>query len=750
LSDDGLYTDPVLVLDPGRHTAAIIRLDADREGRFLVTASHDKTVRVWAASDGRLLSTIRLPAGPGNVGKAYAAAISPDGTIVAAGGWTLIGDNDIYLFNRASGRLRHRVGGLPDVVLHLSFSQDGSRLAATLGSGGVRLIDPASGRVVAEDTDYGGQSYGAAFDEAGRLATTSYDGKLRLYDPALRLLRTVPAPGGRQPFGLAFSQGGKRLAVGYENGIRVDVLDGATMQHLLTPDSKGVDNGDLGRVAWSADGANLYAAGRWLPANGRRLRRWPEGGRGAPVDVALSRNTVMSLRPLPEGRLAFAAGDPRLGVLGGDGRERWSLGPAGADFRDQLRTLAVSADGVLVRFGYEYGGRSPALLRLTERRLVPEGSAEGLAAARVEAPGLAVEGWEDGFEPTLNGKPLALDAYEVARSLAIAPDGQRFVLGSEWSLRLFDRAGEEVWRQDVPGTVWTVAVSADGRLVVAAYADGTIRWHRLGDGEELLAFYPDGDRERWVLWTPKGYYDASPGAEDLIGWQVNRDRDEAPEFFTASRFRDQFHRPDVIDFVLKELDVDQAVARCSQAASVHQPMQHPPVGTKAVLPSLPPTVSIVDPLDGVTSEDEELVLSYLVETPPDDPPRALQVIVNGRTILRQLRVSSGPPARRLIVELPSDEATVTLIAENGAGAGDAASILVRRGGRRSPRAVIKPRLHVLAVGVSAYSETSWNLRYAAQDAEDVAMRLLREQDGLYREVRPNYLIDKEAKRRNIS
>ena len=88
MSDDGLHPDPFLVLDPGRHTAAIKRLDADREGRFLVTASDDKTVRVWAAADGRLLRTLRLPAGPGNVGKAYAAAISPDGTLVAAGGWT--------------------------------------------------------------------------------------------------------------------------------------------------------------------------------------------------------------------------------------------------------------------------------------------------------------------------------------------------------------------------------------------------------------------------------------------------------------------------------------------------------------------------------------------------------------------------------------------------------------------------------------------------------------------------------------
>ncbi|HEX3306566.1 MAG TPA: hypothetical protein VHS32_10010, partial [Streptosporangiaceae bacterium] len=195
----GLYDRPVLVVDPGVHTAPINRLDADREGRFLVTASDDKTVRVWAAEDGRLLRTLRLPAGPGDVGKAYAAAISPDGALVAAGGWALSRDHDVYLFDRASGRLLRRVGGLPNVVLHLAFSPDGARLAATIWGGkGVRLIDPAAGRVVAADEGYGDRSYGAAFDAAGRLATTSWDGKVRLYDPGLGLLRAAKAPGGRR------------------------------------------------------------------------------------------------------------------------------------------------------------------------------------------------------------------------------------------------------------------------------------------------------------------------------------------------------------------------------------------------------------------------------------------------------------------------------------------------------------------------------------------------------------------------
>jgi WD40 repeat protein len=56
-----------------------------RDGSWAVTGSDDKTVRIWSLATGALLRTIRLPAGPGEVGKAYAVAISPDGALIAAG-----------------------------------------------------------------------------------------------------------------------------------------------------------------------------------------------------------------------------------------------------------------------------------------------------------------------------------------------------------------------------------------------------------------------------------------------------------------------------------------------------------------------------------------------------------------------------------------------------------------------------------------------------------------------------------------
>src|SRR5688500_9667953 len=81
------YDQPVLVVDPGMHTAAINEVGVDGLGRFAATASDDKTVRIWSLDDGRLLQTIRPPAGPGEIGNVYAVAIDRDGELVAAGGY---------------------------------------------------------------------------------------------------------------------------------------------------------------------------------------------------------------------------------------------------------------------------------------------------------------------------------------------------------------------------------------------------------------------------------------------------------------------------------------------------------------------------------------------------------------------------------------------------------------------------------------------------------------------------------------
>ena len=53
----------------------------------------------------------------------------------------------------------------------------------------------------------------------------------------------------------------------------------------------------------------------------------------------------------------------------------------------------------------------------------------------------------------------------------------------------------------------------DGRLAVAALGDGTIRWYRADNSQELLALMVTEDTQRWVTFMPSGYYAAGPGSE---------------------------------------------------------------------------------------------------------------------------------------------------------------------------------------------------------------------------------------------
>ena len=85
-------TEPIPRIETGMHTTTIKRIGIDASCRLMVTGSDDKTARLWALPEQgvgapKLLHVLRVPIGPGNDGKIFAVALSPDGQLVAAGGW---------------------------------------------------------------------------------------------------------------------------------------------------------------------------------------------------------------------------------------------------------------------------------------------------------------------------------------------------------------------------------------------------------------------------------------------------------------------------------------------------------------------------------------------------------------------------------------------------------------------------------------------------------------------------------------
>ena len=391
-------TRPLPRLETGMHTASIRRIATDAAGRLAVTASDDKTVRVWEVASGRQLVVLRPPQDVGNEGKLNAVELSPDGAVVAVGGWTgWDWDQEvaIYLFDRVSGRLLRRLPGLPNVVNHLAFSPDGRWLAASLGGvNGVRIFDATRGRETGRDAAYGGASYSVHFSPDGRrLLTSSSDGQVRLYTVKDGTLGqpTRASPGGSlRPFAARFSPDGRRIAVGFDDSTVVQVLDAKTLTEVARPSTVGVDNGNLGSVAWSADGHFLVAGGRWAADGKRRVRRWPVNDWSQYSDVPVAHDIVMDLVALPGGGLLFASADPTWGVLNASGQISSRQDGAIADLRGPDR-LRLSVDRRRVRFSYLWPDQDARSFDLVNRSLGLDDRA--LSAARTTAPGLDIQNW---------------------------------------------------------------------------------------------------------------------------------------------------------------------------------------------------------------------------------------------------------------------------------------------------------------------------------------------------------------------
>ena len=551
--------DVFLRIEPGMHTASIWRIGVDATGKLMVTGSDDKTARLWALSEGcakpELLRTFRVPIGEGNAGKIYAVALSRDCRWVAAGGWDLgylgagNGTVSIYIFETATGRLVTRLSQLDDVILHLALSLDGNYLAAMLGSGkGMRLWETASWRLLAEDNNYGGEdSLGAAFDYNNKLYTVACDGQIRRYSADGHLEAKTTARGGKVPYSIAVQGQGAKLAVGFGDTKAVEVYDAHTLTWLYGADTGGISGTSLSGVAWSSDGLRLYAGGRYWSA--RDLVIWENEGLGRHSRATLGQGAIMHLLPYSNG-VAVGAGDPAFGLIAADGSKRvWQEGVT-ADMRDKkCEAFSLSPDGKHIRFGLGQGKERPVVFDLASFSL-RDGPQPAPVLAQSQYPGLAVTDWENNTAPKLGGKPIALQPYEMSRALAVSPDCSCFVLGTDYRLRAYQADDSSLWQKQIPGTAWGVNISGNGKLVVAAYGDGTIRWHRLSDGEELLALFVHAKDRRYIAWTPKGYYAASPGAEDLIGWHVNRGFDTAPDFYPASTFASTFNRPDIVKAAL--------------------------------------------------------------------------------------------------------------------------------------------------------------------------------------------------------
>jgi WD40 repeat protein/uncharacterized caspase-like protein len=609
------------------HNAALGQVRADAAFSRLYTVSLDKTLRVWRLADLQPLRTIYLPAEPGLEGTPYGLAVTRDGKRAYVGGvtgWQWGRAAHVYVIDADRGRIDGRIGRFDnDAIVSLDLSPDGKRLAVGLARGGLQVIDADTGATLAGDAAYAAPVSFVHFAADGRLATTSEDGCVRVYGRDLALgfrNQYPPVPAGQpqctgsQLGGIRFSPDGKWLAFGVRyrtDGGRyqpeVTVMDAATLAVRRTLRSTEADQQSLCCVAWSPDSTTLYVSGNVEGDGPTPIYRVQGPLTGVLERWNVGRQQINNMLPLPQGQIVLATTVPSITRVGADGHvvidrdgRPQHLLPNNIDFyaqRGDPGALRVSADGQSLAFARGDASRLRVNIGAANQLgvLTTEGLDDKLllparrnGAVRVET-GIGIYAYRD---PTrVNGKPVALEREESVWSWAVHATQPLAALGTQWRLRLVDAQGKPLpaWENPpyLPATAFHTVITADGKKVVVALGDGTIRWYGVDSGRELLGLFVHTNGSDWVAWRGDGFYASSPQGDQYVGWLVNRGEQQSPDFYRAVQFERRLYRPDLVRLALRASTL-AAVAAADQLADTLRQMAAPRVSIDAITPGSEP------------------------------------------------------------------------------------------------------------------------------------------------------------------
>ncbi|MEE8433802.1 MAG: caspase family protein, partial [bacterium] len=703
----------------------------------------------------------------GHTGSIPGLAFSPDGKMLLSGsGYShKRPDGTARLWDVASGRTRAVLKEHRNSVYALAFSPDGRRAVTGSRDRTLRLWRVPGGELIAVLRGHRSWVRAAAFTPDGRwLLSGSLDKTIRLWD------------GRTGEF------------------IRVLNRQDSTVVHLsISPDGMGVVTGSGSAPAKN----NIFR----IPS-GERVRTFTRHGN---VVLATAFSPDGRLAATGGGNnqeiyLWDAATGAVRHKLVGRGRPVWSVGFS--------RDGSAIAWGKTFRMpgNFLFNGRGPLQqsfrLREDSGRLDPMlGEAvrrqDGWKHGIQQAGGVRLETPNSRIHKTLRILRGGRGAHRITRnrtngfdhrSLTLTPDGRiAFSGGSFGWISSYDTATGRKLRDFMghTGDVWSLAPSPDGRYLVSGSADQTVRLWEISSGKLLLTIFHATDGE-WVAWTPQGYYTASLKGDRYIGWHINRGIDKSALYYPAATFAKRFRKPRVVaHYITTGGDLDAAIQLANAEAPRSQRVKKTAAADLGRM--LPPAVFFQQPI-GVRVESPQATLRVVAgaRSITGDPITDIWLLVNGRRLggTRGIAVKArqstppagqaGPPVKRLDGVRASIEATVTLqpgenriavIAKNANTRSQPEMVIITRtasgggsgnggagggGGAIPPGSQVestdafKPNLYLLAVGVSKYQKSGYDLDVAHADAEAIAATFRRQQGGLYNKVVVRLLTNENA------
>jgi WD40 repeat protein/serine/threonine protein kinase len=489
---------------PSDRAHAISSIALSPDGRKLITAIQDSSVRLWDVSTGQPLTDSLRHEAPvssvsfspdgntvavcvhglklldGNSGKvieevrdsrdAVSAVYGSDGNTLAFTGyrWAVLWD----VKKRAVLR-RFDTGEQTSLV---AISQDGKKLATATRGFRVQIWDVASGHKLGEPFLHRDQITAISFSpDSTTLATACRDHAVRLW----RISDGIPRPEYAVPElfpegarSVAFSPDGAKMATGSQyNSARLwDTVSGKPLTERLKHDDS------VSCVAFSPDGTKMASA-----SFDRTVRLW-DSTTGKPIGAALA-------HPMGVSDLAFSSDGRRLATACADVKARlWDAnnGVMLTEFaahKINVVSVAISPDATKLATGssdntaqiWESATGKPIGTALEHQNMVtavrfsPDGSK--LATASQDK---TVKFW-DVTTGRLLREPLTHNASVFA--LAFSPDGTKLATGSRdeicfWDAASGERVGDPLSHK---GQVRSLTFSADGASLASASLEGTVQ-----------------------------------------------------------------------------------------------------------------------------------------------------------------------------------------------------------------------------------------------------------------------------------